>query len=97
MGMIVDDKGTKVVENSLFRSAHRVFGESVQLGTVRVAEERTEAVSFHFIYLLYISTWNSYLAFCISLNLVLGFPFSKAHGNNLVIILSVLFIVNLIS
>ena len=51
-GMIVNDKGDKVVECHLANSGHRGVGESVQMAVARVAEERTEAVSFHFIYLL---------------------------------------------
>ncbi len=60
MGMIVDDKGRKVVEYSLSTSAHKMIGESMQHGTARVAEERTVAVSFNFTYMLYISTWNDF-------------------------------------
>ncbi len=45
--MIVDDKGTKLVENHL-STAQRMIGESVQHDTTRVAEDRTEAVSFHY-------------------------------------------------
>ncbi len=45
MGMIVDDKGTKVVENHL-STAHRMIRESVQHDATRVAEDQTEAVSF---------------------------------------------------
>ncbi len=47
MAMIVDDKGTKVVENQLSK-AYRMIGESVQHDATRVAEDRTEAVSFRY-------------------------------------------------
>ncbi len=60
LGAIVDDKGREVVENSLSISAHRKLGETKQHGTARVAEERTVAVSLHFIYPLYISIWNAF-------------------------------------